>query len=356
MGVTGNLTPGDRSSLDGPQDTQEQLTDGGLNDVANGDVANDVANDGVAIDVPLDLAMDVAIESQSSKDAAESRDAIGEETSTGGGDAGDANGRQCFSWQPFGAPTPVAGLVDLDDDFLSVRLSPDELIAYMSSGPSGRLDKFDILISSRASRFEPFRPATPLSALNATSEDSWPTVTADGLTLYMNSTRGGEHQLFVSSRAFVAAEFSTPKELSTLDVSGEGGPYVTPDGSALYFHSWRALGSADLYRATRNGASFNAPDRLAVINTDANEFYPVVMPDELTIYYLTNADPLGQNGIWMATRASVSEPFGAAVFLRDLTGPLDALPNWISPDGCRLYYNQRDASLRHWAYVAERNP
>jgi WD40 repeat protein len=170
----------------------------------------------------------------------------------------------------------------------------------------------------------------------------------------MDSSRSNYYRLYVASRAFIGAEFSTPRELMSLNVYGEGGPYVTPDGSVLYFHSWRGGNNADLYRATRNGTVFNEPELLTSISTGAHEFYPVVTPDELTIYYFTEGDPLGRNGIWMATRATLAVPFGNAVHLSALNGSRDAVPDWISPDGCRLYYIQRDTSYRHWPLVVER--
>ena len=276
----------------------------------------------------------------------------------GGGTGGDMGGgtggtsrQQCLSSQPFGAPTPVLGLVNVVDDFWSFSLSPDEQIAYVGVLRAGQPD---IMISSRTTRFEPFRPGTLLSAVNSPYEDSWVTVTGDGLTLYLSSARAGQYQLFTASRAFVAAEFSTPKPVASLNVYGEGGPYITPDGSVLYFHSWRASGNADLYRAVRNGSDFDPPARLANVNTSALEVQPVVTPDELTIYYLTQNDPLDRDGIWTATRASVVEPFANAVFLPELNGLLDAIPGWISPDGCRLYYSQRHAASQHRPYVVER--
>jgi hypothetical protein len=219
--------------------------------------------------------------------------------------------------------------------------------------------QLDLYTATRSSRSDPFGSPKPIGGINTLSEESSPSVTADGLTLYMQSTRSNAYALYVATRGSTSMDFSMPRELTELEANGEGDPYVVPDGSAVYFHSLRT-GNYDLFRAQSNvggadgGVGFDTPQPLA-INTAVNEAVPVVSPDELTIYYLAFNTSDGNDGIWMATRSSLNEPFGAAGPLTGLTGKTPAVqPLWISPDACRLYFQDRDDNGGFLIYVAER--
>ena len=260
----------------------------------------------------------------------------------------------CLPSQPFGAPARVPGLVDITD---TARFSPNELVAYLGQNQSGR--SVDVGVSSRAGTSDSFGSPTLLTVLNTEYEDNNPSVTADGLTLYMDSNRSGSYGLFTSTRPFLEAEFAAPATLTSLNVFGEGYPFVTPDGSALYFHSSR-LESSDLYRAAKTADGFGPAMRLDVVSTSAIEYAPVVSPDELTIYYYSTAvGSPGGEAIWMATRGSVDESFSSPGPLSGLDGATYTRPEptWVSPDGCRLYFKGTDhVSGQIAIYVVERTP
>ena len=245
----------------------------------------------------------------------------------------------------------VPGLNDDSANVFTTSFSPDELTAYFGMFHG---DQVDIYTSSRTSRTEAFGLASRVPSVNSLFTDFSPSVTADALTLYMNSTRSGAFALYVSSRPSTSMEFSVPIELTELDVYGEGNPSVTPDGTALYFHSYRT-GSFDLFRARKLANGFEAPQPVA-INTQYDEALPTPSADERTLYFLSLNNPAGPDGIWMATRASVDQPFSGARPLDELTGQTAApvQPLWISPDECRLYFQDRDAQNGYLVYVAER--
>jgi hypothetical protein len=110
----------------------------------------------------------------------------------------------------------------------------------------------------------------------------------------------------------------------------------------------------DLYRAVNNGTGFDPPERLLGVSTDdGDEYLPVVTPDELTIFYRTAA------GVMSASRDTLELPFGAPATLTELdtlkTGNPPG-PQWVSPDGCRLYYLQNDDAGTGRLYRADRLP
>jgi len=129
------------------------------------------------------------------------------------------------------------------------------------------------------------------------------------------------------------------------------------DGLTLYFHSDRAggQGNLDLYAATRatTDEPFGAPEPLSQVNSIYDEIRPTVSADGLTLFFsdgLGRQRPGGQGDldIWVATRDTVSDPFGTPVNLNDLwpgssinTPSAEASP-FVSPDwpavGSKLYF------------------
>ncbi|MGC4093580.1 MAG: hypothetical protein QM756_37915 [Polyangiaceae bacterium] len=120
----------------------------------------------------------------------------------------------------------------------------------------------------------------------------------------------------------------------------KGGPYMLPDGSAMYFHGV-ALDNSDLYRAERGPNGFTAASLVDGANSAVGEAFPVVTADELTIYFLSDRPAgVGAYDIWVASRSSTSDPFSNATPLDALNTPETEMPSWVSPDGCRLYFDR----------------
>ena len=271
-------------------------------------------------------------------------------TDGGGGETRDdaASGRPCSVLDHFGAPVPVMGLNDASASVATARFSPDELTAYLAILHGGQPD---IYVARRPDRSSPFGAATPFANLNGPGWEANATVTADGLTLFMESSRMGYFDLFESIRLSTAVDFPAPVELTALHTTGEGAPYVTPSGGALYFH--RYDNDFNLYRVAITPTGFGPAEPLSV-NTTADEHNPIVSPDELTIYYRHDDGGSGPY-IWMATRASLNDPFGTPTSLPELNVPYPPpQPSWISPDACRIYVEEADSTGGYWVFMAER--
>ena len=122
--------------------------------------------------------------------------------------------------------------------------------------------------------------------------------------------------------------------------SDEQDPFVTADGSALYFDSSRA-GFLDLYVAVRRGdGSFDAPQPLTNLNTTTTDGHPRLTQDGLTLYWSsTRSDGGAQGGtdIWLATRASTAGSFGTPTRVPELSSASNESLSWIAPDGCVAY-------------------
>jgi hypothetical protein len=264
----------------------------------------------------------------------------------GAGTGGAAGSRAaCDVTKPFGPPAEIRE-VDTAGDEWSVALSADELTIYLNSD---RLGHFDLFQATRPTRQDPFGAPTPLDPLNEPS--AWTgamTVTGNGLTAYYH--RGlGTYDIYMAKRTSAADAFGAGVPVSSLNsAADEEFPFVIPDGSAVYFSSnWS--GGHDIYVAARDGQSglFGTPS--LVVGTTVEEMAPVVTPDELTIFFAMGPDHY--EDIWVAHRIARADGFAAPQRVAELNttasdypGTIDNdvpgrdFPGWISSDGCRLYF------------------
>lgn len=128
------------------------------------------------------------------------------------------------------------------------------------------------------------------------------TLSPDGLSFYFTSTRplidgGAEPEL---SNAWVAEwradGWSNPSALpqAVRSIGHQAYPTVTSDGT-LYFFSWNPeLGHNDIYRSAAVNGRFGQPQRLSSpINSDYQEYDPLIAPDESYLIFASNDRPGG---------------------------------------------------------------
>ncbi len=123
------------------------------------------------------------------------------------------------------------------------------------------------------------------------------------------------------------------------------------DGLEMYFDSNRSGGSWDTYdiyvstRATTDDA-WGTPVKLGPpVNSSTVDGYPIISTDGLSLYFtsLNRAGGYGSLDIWVATRATVSDPWGEPTNLGPkVNGPQDDCVTSISCDGLVLYFYSRN--------------
>jgi Tol biopolymer transport system component len=185
--------------------------------------------------------------------------------------------------------------------------------------------------------------------------DDWSvSVSADGRTAIVASDRGGNSDLYVATRDNPLATFG-PLSLAagTNSAGNEEGPRWSADGKTLYFDSTRD-GKRHIYRVGLVGSGFGTPEAVTELNTSDLEASPVLAPDELTIYFLSGrSEPNGD--IYVATRAAKDQAFGDVKPLEGVNSAAVDAPGWISPDGCTLYLSSTRAGGGSFdIYVARR--
>lgn len=119
----------------------------------------------------------------------------------------------------------------------------DNLEMFLSSG--------DILVSRRASTSMSWSIPMTVPELSSVDEDGYIDVAADGLSVVFESKRAGASDVYLATRPDRSAPFSPPVPFVEINsTSNEADPSFSADGRALYFGSDRG-GDYDLYVTTR---------------------------------------------------------------------------------------------------------
>jgi hypothetical protein len=103
--------------------------------------------------------------------------------------------------------------------------------------------------------------------------------------------------------------WSTPAVMTIATLAGDDDPTLTEDRLEIYFNR-----ANDIYRATRASLSdaWSTPVVDVQLSSAAGEGTPEITSDGLTIFFMSDrASGVGGQDIWMATRASRSDPWGA---------------------------------------------
>gem|GEM_PF-749669 len=131
-----------------------------------------------------------------------------------------------------------------------------------------------------------------------------PSLTADELTMFFRSTRGGSWQIWKATRASTGDPFSNETLVSELnDGDQAANPSISPDGLMIYYAAIRGgRATWDIYKATRSSTAlpFGNIQRVAVSTDSYDEIHSYVTPDESTLYFATPWDV--EEGIWVSYR------------------------------------------------------
>ena len=249
----------------------------------------------------------------------------------------------------FGEPTNLGPTVNSSAHEYDPSMSTDELELYLNSGSySGR----EIWVATRASTSDPWSAPVKLGPnVNSPYDDCCPDISADGLSLFFWSSRpggSGGQDLWVTTRASTSDPWTEAVNLGpTVNSSAwDGGPSISADGLSLFFFSERPGGSGgkDLWVTTRTSVSepWGAPVNLGPkVNSSAEDATPDISTDGLALFFFsTRSGGYGNYDLWVTTRTTLSSPWGSPVNLGPTVNgsTYDFSPN-ISADGTTLYYN-----------------
>ncbi|MCX5645090.1 MAG: protein kinase [Phycisphaerae bacterium] len=251
----------------------------------------------------------------------------------------------------FGEPVRFGSMMVASSDDIDC-FSSDGLEMYIDRGLGG--GNSDLWVLKRASVDNDWGPPVDLGpAVNSPQDDACASISADGLTLYFQSTgRGGSGgtYIYMTTRASRSAPWGPAvKIVPTISSSTTAGePWISTNGLELYFKSYQSggYGRGDIWvarRTTENDPWGVAVNLGPVVNSPYDDAKPCLSPDGLVLFFQDTDAPrpggYGKGDFWMTRRASLSDPWQTPVNLGPkVNGPdIEFLPR-ISPDGRTLYF------------------
>ncbi|HEY6179307.1 MAG TPA: hypothetical protein VIX73_32860 [Kofleriaceae bacterium] len=255
----------------------------------------------------------------------------------------DMAGPACDVTKPFGQAIEVPGLHDPLANDVHATLTDDELTVYFGTNRSDHGQVMHIYSSTRLTRDGVFPMPMLVGPTFSDQGESHPSISPDGNTLYLDSSRliPGSN-LFLSTRSNAGVVFPTPMKITGDFLIDPG---ITSDGNALYAAN---LSSGLIVRMPRTGSTFGGQETVA-LPTQFSVVSPVTR-DELTLYF-SLGDTVG-NDIYVAKRGSTNGAWVANEVTELKINSGLAEPSWLSVDGCRLYLTYSGSGGKSTIYVA----
>jgi Tol biopolymer transport system component len=191
----------------------------------------------------------------------------------------------------------------------------------------------------------PFGVPKPLSEINTMLDDVVGSLSPDGLTLYgaqgMGTSLGSDLNVYVTSRSTKTAAFQGPMSLA--NVNGptlESWPVITPDGLTLYVVSdefGAAPNGTSIFTSRRANATVDFPGLVKLQSLEEpNTFqsFPSLSSDGTILYFTREA---GSN--WMLYQAACDGSVCVSVqALTELNTHTVQYSSIVSSDGTRIFF------------------
>jgi WD40-like Beta Propeller Repeat len=256
----------------------------------------------------------------------------------------DAGAPAICSWTGdfgFSSPVRVPELSSaVSDD--EPTLSPDGLSIWITSARPGGPGPLDVWAATRASVSAAWGATTPELVLSSTANEGRVAFTPDALRVYVVSDRSGgagAEDVWTAARPDVDAPF--PALAPQLDVSTAAPEYdllVAPSGRRVYFVRTVAPLETEIFTGELaiDGA-ISSVTMLSQLGSPAFESNPTVTADERVIVFSSSRAATGHD-LYYALRSSPSAPFGEPVLVPNVNGALDDSQSFLTADGCELWF------------------
>jgi WD40-like Beta Propeller Repeat len=152
---------------------------------------------------------------------------------------------------PWEAPVLIPELNTAAED-LCAAPTADLLTVVLDSTRAGGAGARDLFVASRADLKQPWTAPSVLVSVNSSVDDECPWIDAKGDLILFSSDRPGGlagHDIWYAARGGALAGFSTPALLPGVNsTAADGDPWLSADRKTIYFQSDRS-GNCDIYVA-----------------------------------------------------------------------------------------------------------
>lgn len=242
-------------------------------------------------------------------------------------------------------PQPLA-LVNSASHESDPTITGDGLTMFYT-GNAGTSQGYAIWTATRATTNDPFGNPMLVPELDDAADDQDPSISPDGLTIYFDSTRGVNRELYVAKRNVVTDPFGIP---SPVIINGEvqalrTAPAISADGLDLYY----ASGNLELAHATRSvvTADFTFVRELDEVNAAPTDGSPIVSSDGLELFFESFRN--AQAEMFRATRPTTSASWENLTIETTLLAGAPPATGYggpeLSPDGRTLYLFRNETSI-----------
>jgi len=234
----------------------------------------------------------------------------------------------------FVAPAPLAAMNTASSEN-DAFVTTDELTLFFAR-------EGDIYVSTRLAKTDDFVIAAVDPLLSSPELDSKLSLTADGLTVYLNTNRpsGGDTDVLRGTRAALGSAFAFSKTfLGAVDTSGnQWDPEISADERRLYLAP-DDTGLQHVAVAERASASddFGAPAIIPELASATTDNDPTISGDERVIVFASNRT--GERGLFYATRADRTQAFGTPIELTMINSNQSDDGPHLTADACHLYFS-----------------
>lgn len=240
--------------------------------------------------------------------------------------------------------------------------SPDGLSLYMASNRPGGKGGLDIWVATRRGTNAPWgAPQNLGEPVNSTADDFCPTPVGKGGLFFVSREAlpgaCGQGDIYFTHRTATGV-WAEPERLlcapagpnSNLDEQGPSWVDVSDGrlrGKKLLYFSRSSVTpnvAGEIYVSERqNGARFGPATAVVELNdTTANDIQPNVRADGLEVVFSSNrSGTLGAQDIWLATRATLNDPWSTPVNIGSAvnTTAAETRPS-LSKDGKQLVFGR----------------
>ena len=254
----------------------------------------------------------------------------------------------------FGTPVDLTAMSSTVYD-RDPSVSADELTFWVSTSRTGTLGGDDVFQATRATKGSAWSTPVSIPPVSSTGNETKFSVTADGLYGVVGSDRAGSVNgsidVWETSRTTLGGTWSTPVQTHLGKVNTGGAdhdPTISADGLRLYVAPVNGVQTIQVATRASRSDNFESPVTITELYSGYGDGDPALSADELIITFSSGRPATRSGGnIWYAARASIAAGWSAPLPLDDLNTDGYEGDATLSSDGCRVYF-ARDVGGGNW--------